>query len=207
MKTTEDYFAIPRLSNSGLTAFWRELNDRPSFFAKEATLEFGRLFHLAIYEPASFSLEMIKGFPVGDRAKFARMLIAARQSPTLQAFVKHPAAVFEQSVFFDLYGVPFKMRADVMIPTRKSGHDAKTTACASLDSFLSTFDDYGYWRQAEIYKQGAGLTSFFFTGISKAAGHHTFTVDVSKHADKMRQAKKEVRELISLYKAQKPAAV
>lgn len=203
MQPTEDYFAIDRLSNSALTAFWRELNNLPSFFAKESTLEFGRQLHAAIYEPKVFTLDAIKEWPGADRAKFARMLISARNSHVLNFFVNHPSAVFEQATLFDLYGVPFKMKADVTIPPRKSGHDAKSTSCPDLDSFVATFDDYGYWRQAEIYRLGAGLTKFFFTGISKVGQHNTFTVDVSKHADKMRAAKKEVRDLVHLYKETK----
>jgi hypothetical protein len=199
-----DYHDDPRLSNSKLTAFLRELNGEPSFFAKEETLEFGRLFHTALYEGAKFQEKDLLTLPANLRPKFQRMLIAALSSATVRMFVNHPDAVFEKAVFFDLYGVPFKIRPDVIIPSRKAGHDAKTTVCSSLDDFVDTFDKYGYWRQAECYKTGAGLTKFFFTGVSKSGNHNTFTVDVSKHADKMRKAKKEVRELIQLYKEKKP---
>jgi hypothetical protein len=199
----DNYFEIDRLSNSGLTKFWREVQGLPAFFAKESTLEFGQLFHSLLYEPQVNVMERVLKLSPSDAGRMARMLASATQSPIVRHFIMHPEAVFEKVVLFDLYGVPFKMRADVMIPPRKSGHDAKTTACSSLDAFLATFDDYGYWRQAEIYKQGAGLKNFFFTGISKGGQHQTFTVDVSKHADKMRNAKKEVRDLVHLYKTHK----
>ena len=199
----DNYFELDRLSNSGLTKFWREVQGLPAFFAKEATLEFGRLFHSLLYEPQVDVMEQLVALPTADAAKLSRMLASARKSPIVRHFIEHKDSVFEKAVLFDLYGVPFKMRADVMIPTRKSGHDAKTTACSSLDAFLATFDDYGYWRQASIYREGGGLKTFFFTGVSKVGQHQTFTVDVSKHADKMRNAKKEVRELVHLFKTRK----
>ena len=55
---------------------------------------------------------------------------------------------------------------------------------------MATFDDYGYWMQAHIYKLITGAKKFYFIGVSKSEPHQTFTVDVAQHPAQMAEAKR-----------------
>lgn len=204
-----DYFAAPVLSNSRLKG--------AILIASPETLRTGQLLHLAVYEPQLFSSSpeavrfQTNGLPPVDKATARQislvlgMATAARANPLVSHFLASPAAVFEREIYALLTAVPglpnkttipFRMKADGLLYTCpallqcKAAQDLKSTACKTKAAFLATFDEYGYWMQAHIYKLITGAKKFYFIGVSKSEPHQTFTVDTSKHPEQMAEAKR-----------------
>jgi hypothetical protein len=190
LATPTDYYQVPVLNNSGLSAFRNKLLGLPSFNVSEATLRKGQLVHLAVYQPEL--LPMQEGV-----AEILKLAAYAMKCRVLQSFITDPKTVFEQDVYALWEDrIPVKVKPDAR--RGNAGHDLKTTATKTRLDFLDKFDEYGYWRQAYFYRTVTGCKHYFFTGISKV-NFNTFLIDVSQHKAEMKQAKEEVHELIKLY--------
>lgn len=195
LTTPTDYYQVPVLNNSGLSAFRAKLLGLPSFNVSEATLRKGQLVHLAVYQPHLLPANETNG-------EILKLALNAKKCRTLASFLADPRCRFEEDTYALWEGkIPVKVKPDARLPIM--GHDLKTTACKTRLDFLDKFDEYGYWRQAYFYATVTGCKYYFFTGISKA-NFSTFLVAVSDFKAQMRQAKEEVHELIKLYVQQYP---
>ena len=201
-----DYFAAPVLSNSRLKGAVMK--------ASPETLRTGQLLHMAVYEPEAFSSSpehvaytttAVATPAARQMQQILRLAAVSRANPLVSHFLSSPAAVFEREIYALLTAVPglpnktavpFRMKADGLLYTCpallqcKAAQDLKSTACKTKAAFLATFDDYGYWMQAHIYKLITGAKKFYFIGVSKSEPHLTFTVDVAQHPEKMAEAKR-----------------
>jgi hypothetical protein len=191
-----NYYEVPVLNNSGLSAFRNKLLGLPSFNVSEATLRKGQLVHLAVYQPHLLPAEETTG-------EILKLAAYAMKCRVLQSFITDKATVFEEDIYALWQDrIPVKVKPDAR--KGNSGHDLKTTATKSRLDFLDKFEEYGYWRQAYFYRTVTGCKNYFFTGISKV-NFTSFLVDVSQFKPQMKQAKAEVHELIKLYEEQYPS--
>jgi hypothetical protein len=204
VKKPADYFATPVISNSYLS------NGGVPLDVKESTLRFGTLLHAAVYEPLVWiETPEFRAFTAGENAmlpgistdndkivrKVCAMKANAEKCPVLGHFLRDPDTRFELDTFALLYGlVPVKVKLDAKL--NRNGHDLKSTSCRTRAEFLSHFHEYGYWRQAVLYKTVHGLKDFFFTGVSKFPPHPTFLVDTGSFKADMKHAKGELEALI-----------
>lgn len=210
--TADNYYAVPLLSNSGLSAFRAKLLGEPTFSVAEATLRKGQLVHLATYQPREFerSPEFVSLLPgqVGTAQNRAvineclKLSGIARSTPLLKMLLRNPAAIVEEDIYCLLNKVPFKIKPDLRIPNHIN--DLKTTACRTRDEFIACFEQYGYWRQAWLYMEGTGCKNFTFLGVSKTVVGNTFLVSSKDFKKEIREAGKEALELIRLYLERHP---
>lgn len=195
LKAPTDYYQVPVLNNSGLSAFRNKLLGLPTFNVSAETLRKGQLVHLAVYQP-----ELL---PSPAAAEILKLAAYAMKCRVLQSFITDPKTLFEQDVYALWEDqIPVKVKPDAR--RGNAGHDLKTTATKTRLDFLDKFEEYGYWRQAYFYRTVTGCKHYFFTGISKV-NFNTFLIDVSQHKAEMKQAKDEVHELIKLYVQQYPS--
>lgn len=194
----QNYYDIPRCSNSELSRIKRELLGLQYQPASEATLYFGGMFHKALLEPHKYSINDVD---TKSAALINAMINEGRKQFMINLFCHHPLTTFEKEYFFDFEGVPFKMKADAILGDW--GVDPKTTACKTTEDFIETFDDYGYWRQAAIYMIGANLKRFTFWGFRKSESNpKVFIVNAHEYPKKLNEALDEAK-LLTLHYAQR----
>jgi hypothetical protein len=190
------YYTNPIISNSGLGSFKSKLIGTQGMKAGFATLLFGQLMHMAIYEPEEYNkAEKMPSDKLTRQCE--RMAEAARKTPVLAGFLKDKRTVYEKPYYAIINGVPVKVKPDALLG--KIGHDAKSTACRTFDEFISKFVEYGYWRQAALYMDATGGRNWLFTGITKSEPHKTFLVDCSKFKAEVKAGRIEYLELLRLY--------
>lgn len=209
---SENYYNYPILSNSGFTKFWIFLTGGYNFTdrIKPITLRFGQLFHTLTYTPqllTSEDLSDINSLEPKMKAQLNRMVEAARNNPTIKAFLKHRNIIFEKPVYFTINGFPLSIRPDALIP-KLHGHDLKSTACTTQTAFEKSCVEYKYFRQMYLYQLGTGCKNYIITGVSKKerrdGTHETFTVDICNYSEQMKEAKIEALEMIRLYDERYP---
>lgn len=215
-----DYFAAPVLSNSRLKGAILK--------ASPETLRTGQLLHMAVYEPDAFTSSpehvayattAVATPAARQMQQILRLAAVSRANPLVSHFLASPAAVFEREIYALLTAVPglpnktaipFRMKADGLLYTCpallqcKAAQDLKSTACKTKAAFLATFDEYGYWMQAHIYKFLTGAKKFYFIGVSKSEPHQTFTVDTSKHPEQMAEARRLFPMMLRRHLEQNP---
>lgn len=204
----EDYYARPELSNSKLSEFKRQLDGskKPPITQKSADL--GHLFHTGLFEPHLYqeTIDRVRERVTDKEIRLIEaMQAAAKKNHSLLFFLNHPKATFETEYYGDLHGIPFKMKADAVIPNAFG--DGKSTAAKTLDQFLKSCDDYGYWRQAVIYKYLGKRDKMVFWGVSKAYPHNTFYVDVAQYPEQMAAAELEVENLCKAWVTEREKAL
>jgi exodeoxyribonuclease VIII len=148
-------------------------------------LSFGNVAHKAILEPESFREKYVVAPEVNKRTKagkekweeFLRLagdreVISKTDHETVlqmrQTFKAHKIAnsfldkadSIEIVVFFDLFGVPFKAKLDIVSTFYKAVVDYKTSRDASEDSFQRDYIKYGYHIQGFIYHEAAKAAGF-----------------------------------------------
>lgn len=201
------YYTNPIISNSGLGSFWCKLIGTQAMKAKPETLRFGNLMHLGLYQQYEFmsSKEYVDFYSrqnIGYDKTFRqceRMIEAGRKTPVLGGFLKNKATIYEKPYYAIINGVPVKVKPDAFIPKSRLGHDAKSTATNSLEAFLVSMKEYGYWRQAALYMDATGAKNWYFTAICKAEPHKTFIIDCSKYKAEVQQGRIEYLEFLRLY--------
>lgn len=203
--TTLGYFDRKEMSNSKLTAWKYELErgarEGVSFFSDRAK-DLGHLFHANLFEPHLYQqvlLECKSEITKKDLKLLRDMRTAALNFRSLRVFLEDLRTLFEQEYFGQLCGLDFKMKADAINEHMQAIGDAKSTAATTLQKFLESCDNYGYWRQAYIYMMLTGMTNFYFWGVSKVKPHNVFFVDVSQYPMEMANAAAEVTWLCEEY--------
>jgi len=106
-----------------------------------------------------------------------QMALSARQSPWGKDFFNDEAGMREVSIFFDAETedgrtVPFRCRPDLLIPGRAI-IDIKKTQDASPEGFAKSVANFGYHRQAFMYReavrQATGeLLPFLFCAVENS---------------------------------------
>lgn len=190
-----NYYDIDRCSNSELSKIKRELLGEKGFMAGEATLHFGKMFHVALLEPEKYNPALLTQ---KDKVLLGSMMEQARKCSVLQFFLSNAKTEKEAEKFFEFHGAPFKAKADIILGAW--GADPKTTSASSREAFIDTFDDYGYWRQAVIYMHAWQLNKFTFFGIRKAENNGAiYTVNAHDFPKQLKEAREEAEMLTEHY--------
>lgn len=196
-----DYYERPEMSNSKLT--WYIHGGGQGKGISEKAADRGHLFHTAIFEPHIYqeTLDRVRDrVTAKEIAETKAMSEKAKTCHSLQVFLSHPKVEFETERYGELYGVPFKMKADAMVPNCIG--DGKSTAAKTLDDFLKSCKKFGYWRQAVIYTRLSGIKKMVFWGVSKSFPHNIFYVDISKYPEEIAEAELEVEKYCLRWKSE-----
>lgn len=194
---SETYFKIEYFSNSSLSAFKALLNGAEPFKAKEETLEFGKLFHLAAFEPEKYKA---KGF-TEHTPKIDQMVKSLHANLSFQVLVRNPEVKFEHEKYFrcKYTGVMCKLKTDAITPGNIG--DAKSTTCKEYEGFIQTIIQYDYNRQAAFYMDGTGRDQFTFWGVQKSYPYKTFTKMYRKNDPEIQAGREEYIYLIEKAKS------
>ncbi len=148
-------------------------------------LSFGNIAHKAILEPEGFREKYIVAPDVNrrtkagkeelekfmdlagerelitkeDQAKVIKMKSVFNAHKMASAFWKKADAV-ETVVLFELFGVPFKAKVDIINTAFKAAIDYKSTRDAFEDSFQRDYLKYGYHIQGFIYLEAARAAGY-----------------------------------------------
>ena len=186
--TDAEYFAInDRCSASSIKGAFQK---SPAHYKAEQAkytdaLNFGSIAHKAILEPREFRNVYIVAPKFDKRTKAGKEAFANfeaikgdRESITQaeqqkifamkKAFANHSIAVdilkkanaIEQVILFDLFGVPFKAKLDIICEPLGMVVDYKTTQSAAVSSFRRDFIKYGYDIQAYVYLEAAKAAGY-----------------------------------------------
>ena len=182
-------------SASMLSEIKRIIVNGRKFHGAEKFLIDGKEIHRRILEPET---EPEKDFDVEDRARFKQIEELALAEPLVEYLLTN--AITEEYVEKELYGVPFKGYLDIRKELVAVGADLKTTSATSRANFISKCREYGYYRQAHIYKKLADLEEFLFIGIRKKEPYGLYILDTSAYPEEMAYAAEEVEMLCDVYK-------
>lgn len=181
----DDYFADPRLSNSGSKQLLRSpkhyQHDRTSPRTETAALRMGSALHCAVLEPEKYALEYATAPECDRRTKAGRELwgrfqaeaegrtvLTAAEAEQVQlmanSIAAHPLAPklisggqAEVSLLWSdpTYGTPCKARADYLQADAGVIIDLKTCTDASPQGFARQALNYQYHTQGACYLSGA----------------------------------------------------
>lgn len=180
METNADYYAIPRISNSGMSALAKSPAHYQTYLKTEfdtPAMRFGRLVHTAILEP---HLLNIAGFD-GDRRtkagkeKYAALIESGKDPVSVDEYnsiMRMRDNVLDTGLVKGTFEVPMlwtdpetealcKGKADIISPSMI--WDIKTTQDAT--DFAYSVRKYDYDRQAAFYLDGANSSGHAATGF------------------------------------------
>lgn len=177
-----DYYALPEVSNSDLTALKEVLHPRPAFGDRERAFRFGSIVDAIITEPhrVDFLRMEIDGKPV-DAEEFLharemqRALRAeARKDPFLakvletaetQCCMVNHGQEFENGGF--RFTLDTRCKWDWWIPAWNAGGDLKTTFASTQAEFNDAVDFFDWDRSRAWYMDIARSDRDFIYAISK----------------------------------------
>lgn len=159
--TNDQYRALPRYSNSDLTAYmdWRYNQFKPAPIQNAFAV--GSTLHQLVLEPhIKTSLHGL------DAERIGGMMKAAKANPTLAWALQW--GVKERPILWECTesGLPLKAKLDILYKNQIV-YDLKTTSASSQKSFPSHFQDFGYDRQAAFYLDAAQAKRFVFVAVQK----------------------------------------
>lgn len=129
----------------------------------------------------------------------------ARMAESIQSVVSiNPLfCLLEHAAEYELCGLPFKSKYDIIAQFEKTIYDIKTTNSVDAESIYESINNYGYARQAAVYldslKQlGYNVDTFVFIFVEKKFPHAVKTVRLS--SDTIAKGRAEYELLIAEYK-------
>jgi hypothetical protein len=124
------------------------------------------------------------------------MIESIKKRPEAQEYLKD--AVYEQIALAFINGIPVKSKGDIVKIDKDWIIDIKTTSNVHIESFKSSCEKYGYYRQAAMYRQMFGSKRFGFLVVENTAPFNVAFYEVSE--EKLEEGWKEVIHLIEEYK-------
>lgn len=161
--TNQEYRALPRISNSDLSALERRLMGMKNEKLPQNAFDFGTAIHEAILEPNLNS----EKFENVDYQMVDRLVSKALDDPMLRNIL--PSAKTEEVVLWERFGLPLKSKLDIILYNGDEIWDLKTTSCSGINAFESSCVKYAYYRQAAFYLDSIGASKFVFVALSKTA--------------------------------------
>lgn len=198
----DDYFKKPGVSNSLLGDVKRIINGQPLFKCSPETLEFGSQVHEESLESELYTSKLSLESYIKNIHKVGNIGEALRKNSLFKLFLNDPKTQYEQEVFFEIDGIPCKLKADLRL--RKIIGDIKTTDAKTRAEFEARAVEYGYHRQGAWYLDGTNSEKFIIFAISKKYPHPTFTYILDYDDPEIREGREEYKYLFEEYKKIKP---
>lgn len=188
--TTEEYFALPYASNSGIKEADKLMHGRDTEYASTPAYEFGSALDAYITDPLTLDTSMLTS---AQRADVLNMNKAISANTTFKALFENytdTQAVFvdtEFEVTFDgiTVTIPGKCKFDWWNNMLGFGGDLKTTMAKDEKSFISAAKWFNYDQQAAWYMDITKSDRFVIIACSKI-NYHTFTMSFRRWIDRDR---------------------
>ena len=163
-----------------------------------SAMEFGTLIHTAVLEPHLFDMNTVK--PCDARLKegsaawlkkqeavqnqVKHIVDAVHGDANAMAILSQPSHI-ELSGFFDIDGVPCKIRPDQISEDFSSFSDLKTTSATDIDGCVSAILSYQYDVSYAFYRLGIEIITgvspdFHWIFVSKKAPYDVFVIRPSE---------------------------
>jgi hypothetical protein len=181
-------------SYSHLDRLRRDLLCIPQFQGGEYFLTFGVALHEAFLEN-NYAGAYLK-LSAAEKQKVKNMVAKLNSHPVVKRLMK--GAIKEVKERGYLYGVELAFILDAK--NFPIGSDLKTTKSKSLKECIKKALEYGYHKQAFIYKKLSGVKEFFFIFIDKDEPHEIYIVNSKDFKEHNKYAEKEVEFLLYFYK-------
>ena len=190
--TDEQYRAIPRISNSDLSALHNRMFGIKFFGDSTKAFAFGTAVHELILEPHTI-LNLPEGVDIALVQEVAR---TARDTPSVKWALRFSKK--EEIILWDcpVTGLPLKSKLDIVYKN-KTVYDIKTTTCGTIQAFAKTAESYGYDRQAAFYLDSVGAKNFVFVVLSKTKKDTIFIVTCTKEF--IEQGRKKYKKLLKTW--------
>ena len=191
--TNDQYRAIPRISNSDLSAMANKMFGVQTFGNPQKAFALGTAVHELILEP-----HVIQKLPENvDIALVQELAKTAWNTPKLKWALKFSQK--EKIVFWQCpdTNLPLKSKLDIVYKN-STVYDIKTTSCATLNAFTKSADKYGYDRQAAFYLDSVGAKHFVFIVLCKTKKDTIFVITCEKSF--IEAGRKKYKRLLQTWK-------
>lgn len=197
----DDYFKKPGLSNSFLGC----VKSGQSFKCSPETLLFGTQVHEACLEPLVYISKMDQYAYMKNAQMVDNMRESLLKNALFLIFAANEATEYEKEYFFELEGLPCKLKADLKL--RDIIGDIKTTDARTREEFEKRAVEYGYHRQGAWYMDGTGSNRFIIFAIGKKFPYPTFTYVLERNSPEIAVGRAEYLQLIEKYKSLTPEQI
>ena len=187
--TTGPLSSKENTSHSGCNATLRALWGLPPLPPFSAHNTYGNATHEQF-------LEGKKSYKISKDEQ--RMVHAAIKALNRHPLVKRlmSGSTREQKLYKKIRGVLVAYILDINNKKQRCGADLKTTSCKTINQFIKSMVEYGYFRQAVLYIWAEGLKMFFFIAVTKTHTPQVFIVAVNNFKEEMKNAEFEVEFLL-----------
>lgn len=189
----DDYFKLPRISNSDLSQFRELLLYGTKRELPQHACNVGHVFHSLLLEPE---------LPVPQfekvNYKLLSTLVEKVRGETLVAQLLKTGSREEVILFDDPCS---KARCRAKIDLHQDGRiiDFKTTYARSQAEFEASLYKLHYDKQAAFYVDSIGAQNFIFVGVQKQSPFNLYYFDCSKHPDCIPYGRKKYKKLLKEY--------
>ena len=193
--TNDQYRAIPRISNSDLSALHNRMFGIKHFGNPKTAFNTGTAVHELIFEP-----HVIQKLPEGvDLELVQSMARTARDTPKVAWALRFSKK--EEIVLWDcpVTGLPLKSKLD-MVYKNSTVYDIKTTTCGTIEAFAKSAEKYGYDRQAAFYLDSVGAKKFVFVVLCKTKENTIFIITCERSF--IEQGRKKYKKLLKTWSEQ-----
>jgi hypothetical protein len=189
-----NYYDLPRISNSDLSAFKRKLLGiaQPAY---PKALAFGHCLHTLLLEP-----DTLQDIPEEVDQKLLHRLHHSVLADKRCRWYLRFSRKEEVLLFTDPdTGLNCKSKLDVLY-RRHTILDFKTTSTRSLSEFVQKCSEYDYDRQAAFYLDAVGGKRFIFVGIQKVKPHALFYFEATAANGFVEYGRKKYKALLRKWK-------
>jgi hypothetical protein len=189
-----NYYDIPHISNSDLTAFKYKLFGL-EYSAPKKAFSFGDALHGLLLEPGKYAT-----VPEGvDGKLLSRLCELVRADRICKWYLKFSRKEQVQ-LFTDLdTGLACKSKLDILY-RRHTILDLKTTSARTYAEFIACCQKYDYDRQAAFYLDSIGGKRFIFVGIQKIKPFALFHFEATALPGFVEYGRKKYKALLRKWK-------
>jgi hypothetical protein len=167
----------------------------PGFLGGEEFLIFGNALHEVFLEGRQDAYNKLDRV---QQAKCDAMVDKLQKHKVVMSLMKD--SIRENKVYGELYGMSMSYILDIHKPKIATGADLKTTTAKTYHDCLERAIDYGYPKQARIYRRLAKVKEFYFIFICKLAPYEVFIIDSAEFKGMDKCIDDELEFLIHFYK-------
>jgi hypothetical protein len=181
-------------SHSSLEVILKYLTNREQFRGGESFLVFGSATHERCLVNISTTWKKLE---TRERTFVARMEEKFKSHPVIKKLMDGATCEIKKKTL--LNGVKVTYILDIHQKKKRRGSDLKTTACKTLEEFIKSAIDYGYFRQGVTYKAAENLLEFIFIGLQKEPPFNVYILDISLYPEEVKYSIEELEFLLYFF--------
>lgn len=191
-----DYRSIPRIANSDLSQFEKQLFNRRTFYSAKA-LQTGQALHRLLLEPKLTASDE----PQADMALVRRMVQSGRNNSFLNWVIQFSQNEQVQLWQDEATGLLLKSKLDIVYKNRLVV-DIKTTSARSRAAFIKDCERYNYDRQGAFYldsiaRPGGPQRRFTLVAIQKEEPFEVWLLDFAQDSEFIKSGRRKYQFLLS----------